>query len=286
MVFSILIANYNNGKYFKDCYNSIIAQTYKNWEVIIVDDCSNDNSVKIIKNLIGTDERFKLLENQQNKGCGFTKRKCVEYANGKLCGFLDPDDALMTSAIEEMVIAQRKNEHCVLIHSSLIFCNQNLVEEQEYILAKSVKVSDQFTNLDNAVTAFASFKRDFYNKSIGIDATLKRAVDQDLYLKMAETGPFYFLNRALYKYRLHDQGIAFNNKGKAFYCHIKVIHNAELRRNVNLESAVAPYLENYSAFEFEKRLNNPGFLWLKLKTLLKNEPMIFFRRIFFKSYKS
>ena len=46
--FSILIANYNNGKFFKDCYDSIIAQTYKDWEVVIVDDRSTDDSVAII----------------------------------------------------------------------------------------------------------------------------------------------------------------------------------------------------------------------------------------------
>ncbi len=49
MLFSILIANYNNGHFFKDCYQSIIAQTYANWEAIIVDDCSSDDSVTVIK---------------------------------------------------------------------------------------------------------------------------------------------------------------------------------------------------------------------------------------------
>ncbi len=49
---SLLVANYNNGRYFKDCYDSIVSQTYENWEVIIVDDASTDNSVDIIKKLI------------------------------------------------------------------------------------------------------------------------------------------------------------------------------------------------------------------------------------------
>ena len=53
--FSILIANYNNGKYFKECYHSLINQTYENWEVIIIDDASTDNSVEIIESLIKDD---------------------------------------------------------------------------------------------------------------------------------------------------------------------------------------------------------------------------------------
>lgn len=83
-LFSLLIANYNNGKFFQDCYNSIMAQTYSNWEVIIVDDASTDNSVAIIKKIIGDDTRFKVYENPENKGCGFTKRKCAELATGEL----------------------------------------------------------------------------------------------------------------------------------------------------------------------------------------------------------
>ena len=49
MTFSILIANYNNGKYFEDCYKSILLQNYENWEAVIVDDASTDNSIEIIK---------------------------------------------------------------------------------------------------------------------------------------------------------------------------------------------------------------------------------------------
>ena len=61
MLFSILIANYNNGHFFNDCFQSIINQTYQNFEVIVVDDGSTDDSVNIIKQLIISDKRFKLL---------------------------------------------------------------------------------------------------------------------------------------------------------------------------------------------------------------------------------
>ena len=80
-------SQYNNGKYFEDCYKSIMAQTYQNWEVIIVDDGSTDDSVGMMKKIIGDDARFKIEINQENKGCGFTKRRCVELAKGEICGF-------------------------------------------------------------------------------------------------------------------------------------------------------------------------------------------------------
>ncbi|MDD3722635.1 MAG: glycosyltransferase family A protein [Lutibacter sp.] len=84
MLFSILIANYNNGHFFNDCYKSILAQTYNNWEVIIVDDCSTDDSVSVMKQIIGDDMRFRAYFNTENKGCGFSKNKCVKLAVGEV----------------------------------------------------------------------------------------------------------------------------------------------------------------------------------------------------------
>ncbi|MFP3541126.1 glycosyltransferase family 2 protein, partial [Pseudomonas sp. SIMBA_044] len=86
MIFSILIDNYNNGKFFKQCYDSIISQKYIDWEVIILDDCSTDNSLELINALIKNDCRFKLFENEINSGVGVTKSKLIELANGDICG--------------------------------------------------------------------------------------------------------------------------------------------------------------------------------------------------------
>ena len=107
MLFSILVANYNNGHFFQDCYQSILSQTYTNWEVIIVDDCSTDESVSVIKQIIGVDDRFKLIENTKNYGCGYTKNKCVQNAKGDILGFLDPDDSSQPILINQYNLIDR-----------------------------------------------------------------------------------------------------------------------------------------------------------------------------------
>ncbi len=91
MFFSILIAHYNNYDYFLDCYKSILAQTYKNFEVVIVDDCSTDDSLEKIRLLVSEDARFNIYRNETNKGVGFTKKTCVERTSGDVCAILDPD---------------------------------------------------------------------------------------------------------------------------------------------------------------------------------------------------
>ena len=88
-LFSVLITNYNNGRYLQEAIDSVLAQTYTNWEIILVDDKSTDNSFEIYEKY-KDDGRFKIYYNEVNMGCGYTKHRCAELASGELCGFLDP----------------------------------------------------------------------------------------------------------------------------------------------------------------------------------------------------
>jgi len=235
-LFSILIANYNNGKFFQDCYNSIMAQTYSHWEVIIVDDASTDNSVAIIKKIIGEDTRFKVYENPENKGCGFTKRKCAELATGELCAFLDPDDAITTEALELMVAEHEKHPEASLIYSNLYFCDLYLNIQYER-KSKIIENSDAyFFDFEGNVSAFLSFKKEFYSKTEGINSYLQRAVDRDLLFILYEVGPAILLDKSFYKYRIHNNGISTNqNEDKAYFWFWVTIIDAAKRRNVNIE---------------------------------------------------
>lgn len=236
MKFSLLIANYNNGNFFEDCYQSIISQTYNNWECIIVDDCSTDDSLKIISGRIGEDARFKIYKNGENKGCGYTKRKCAELANGEICGFLDPDDEITTNALELMVKTHIQNPSVALIHSKAIRWDENKKIISKYKRGKNVIRRDDFLNLDGEIFVFASYKNSFYKKTEGINSFLKRAVDMDLYLKLYEVGPTYFLDEFLYHYRIHSGGISTTqNVRKAEYWRWFVNMKAAERRGINLE---------------------------------------------------
>jgi glycosyltransferase involved in cell wall biosynthesis len=278
--FSILIANYNNGKYFSDCYDSIIAQTYKDWEAIIVDDKSTDNSIDLISSLIKDDQRFKLFRNEINKGCGFTKRRCAELATGGICCFLDPDDSITQDALEAMVDAHTKHPEVSLVHSKFYFCDEKLNRTSLHHLAGNVITDNRFTNLDAKVTPFAAFKSAAYEQTGGIDQNLLRAVDQDLYLKLSEKGPFFFINKALYNYRVHRGGIATANTDKAFYWYLKVIAKAEERRGVNLENELSDYLNRTAPGNLALNLSNPRYLLLALLKAFKKNPFLFFKRLF------
>ncbi|MEO9145228.1 MAG: glycosyltransferase family 2 protein [Ginsengibacter sp.] len=280
MLFSILIANYNNGKYFKDCYNSIISQTYEDWEAIIVDDRSTDNSIELITSIIKDDFRFKLITNDENKGCGFTKRRCAELGNGEIAGFLDPDDTITSDALAQMIQAHKNHPEVCLVHSSFYYCNELLERTSVFDRAQSVEVNNRFINQHASVTAFSTFKMTFYNLTSGIDPTFLRAVDQDLYLKLSEKGPFHFIDRPLYNYRIHNKGISTSKVDQAFYWYLKVIMRAEERRKVNLEDEVAELLNRTNPRNIEINLANPRYLILAMMKEFKKKPGRFIKKLF------
>tara|TARA_B100001287_G_scaffold144355_1_gene121384 strand:+ start:15914 stop:16873 length:960 start_codon:yes stop_codon:yes gene_type:complete len=100
---SIIIPNYNKSEYLVDTINSVKSQTYQNWECIIVDDFSNDNSVEIIVNEIKNDDRFTLLKNKSNKGGGFTRNLGIKKSSGEYILFLDSDDFLSNNCFENRI---------------------------------------------------------------------------------------------------------------------------------------------------------------------------------------
>ncbi|WP_035141633.1 glycosyltransferase family 2 protein [Flavobacterium daejeonense] len=246
--FSILIANYNNGHFFKDCYDSIIAQTYTNWEVIIVDDASTDNSLELIKTQIGDDPRFVLVQNDQNGGCGYTKKRCAELATGELCGFLDPDDALMPEAVQVMVKEHQLDINVSMVYSNYYSCDEKLKPKYIY---KGTSISGlSCLEFGNSITHFVSFKSKNYKASEGINPDLRRAVDQDLYYKLEEQGAIKYLDSITYKYRIHKGGISTNNNSaKAFANHMFVIFLACKRRNLRYEDIIPIYYKKYCNIE-------------------------------------
>ena len=248
MKFSILIANYNNGKYFADCYHSIIAQTYKNWGAIIVDDGSTDDSVSLIEKLIAEDSRFKLIINNENRGCGFSKKKTLEFATGEICGFLDPDDAISNDALE-LSIKEYENEKIIATYSKITFCDAKLKPVEDFKKIKKFINDEYFFNCPIQMNAFFSFRKNAYDITSGINPDLKSAVDQDLYLKILEVGDVVFIEKNLYFYRRYSGGISQeSSKNSAKENFAKVIFDTMKRRNLKkINGKIVP--ESYPGSE-------------------------------------
>lgn len=254
--FSILIAHYNNWLYFQDCYQSILNQTYKNFEIVIVDDCSSDGSYDKLLELSQKDCNIKLFRNDVNSKVGFTKRRCVNEAKGDICGFLDPDDMINHNAIEESVSAYQNND-CVATYSRIKLIDKEGTITGDFKYTRSIKQNQKtFFNINFEIAHFFTFKKDAYEKTEGIQNDLIISEDQDLYLKMYEIGNILFINKPLYLYRIHDNGIS-QNKGKTEQQKDNwniVLKNTCNRRNIDrLYNKKVNEIKDFPSFIFKKQ---------------------------------
>lgn len=254
--FSFLIAHYNNYEYFIDCYESIAKQTYTDFEMIIVDDYSYEESYEKIKELVKNDPKVKLYRNPSNRGVGYTKRRCAELASGEILGFVDPDDAITKDALE-IILKHYSSDKITAVYSQFSICDKNLNIEKVFYKSRQTQHNDPyFFNVFLKVSHFFTFRKSAYEKTSGINANLSSAVDQDLYLKLYETGHFKFVEKPLYLYRIHEKGVsqAKNKKAKLFYNWNKVILEALKRREIQqLYGKKINEIPNLSSFIYQKQ---------------------------------
>lgn len=213
---------------------SVRQQTYTNWEIVLVDDSSTDNSHELYVDL-EKDERIHVYHNEQNMGCGYTKRKCIEMAHGDFCGFLDPDDELYSSAINSMVAVHNANKDVSVVYSRCKECDiktNEIVGENSLLVLQENETFFDYRNY--GAMHFTTFKKAFYDKTEGIASEIKAGVDQDLNFKIEEVGKIYVLNEYTYKYYVNnDNSISASNKlPELFFWNIYVRYQTCLRRNL------------------------------------------------------
>lgn len=100
---SIITPSYNSSKYISQTIESVLAQTYQDWEMIIVDDKSIDNSVEIIKKYLSQDNRIKLHILENNSGASIARNTAIDFAQGRFIAFLDSDDLWLPQKLEKQI---------------------------------------------------------------------------------------------------------------------------------------------------------------------------------------
>lgn len=116
---SVVTPSYNCANYIVDTIKSVQKQTYRDWEMLITDDCSDDNSVELIKEIAASDSRIKLFILEKNSGAGVARNNSIKHANGKYIAFLDSDDLWLPNKLE-CQIAFMEEKKCSLSYTSYL----------------------------------------------------------------------------------------------------------------------------------------------------------------------
>lgn len=107
---SIITPSYNSSKFIAKTIESVLAQTYENWEMIIIDDCSHDSTNEIIEEYIKKDSRVKLIKLERNSGPAVARNRAIEEANGRYIAFLDADDLWLPQKLEKQIKFMSDND--------------------------------------------------------------------------------------------------------------------------------------------------------------------------------
>jgi teichuronic acid biosynthesis glycosyltransferase TuaG len=208
---SVIIPVYNGENFIKEAIDSVIAQTYKNIEIIVVDDGSTDGTYQVISEYIQFQNIFFLQhENSANLGVSKTRKFGIENSRGKYVSFLDADDFFFPNKIELQVQIMEEKSSLVLCHSSVQYQSENnLVFPHDYVFSKSNK-QYQFLDLDNYLTINPIFNSSVLVKKellIEINFSMPQLFqfeDWITWILLAEKGSFYYISEELAAYRYHD----------------------------------------------------------------------------------
>ncbi|WP_282043178.1 glycosyltransferase [Winogradskyella flava] len=154
---SIIIPNYNHEIYLEERLDSINKQTFKNWEAIIIDDASTDNSINLIENYLKKYPKFRVkyfIKNQTNSGSGYKSwQKGIALSNSKYIWIAETDDYCESNFLEELVSALEENSDAILA-----FSGSNYVDEKGNILYNSLKRTKKLESEKNTYTLISGDK--------------------------------------------------------------------------------------------------------------------------------
>jgi glycosyltransferase involved in cell wall biosynthesis len=117
---SIITPSYNSEKFIEATIWSVINQTYSNWELIIVDDCSTDLSCELIESFVQDDNRIKLITHKENLGAGRARNRAIKEAKGDYIAFLDADDLWEPQKLETQLVFMKANSATICFSSYML----------------------------------------------------------------------------------------------------------------------------------------------------------------------
>ncbi len=107
---SIIMPSYNTASFISESIRSVLAQSYKDWELIIVDDCSSDDTDEVVKPFL-SDERIRYLKNEKNSGAAVSRNRALREAKGRWIAFLDSDDLWLPEKLQKQIQFMEKNSY-------------------------------------------------------------------------------------------------------------------------------------------------------------------------------
>ncbi|MDN3671940.1 glycosyltransferase family 2 protein [Flavobacterium branchiarum] len=213
---SIIIATYNRAHLILETLESVCNQTYTNWECIIVDDGSTDNTEKIVNDLVSNDSRFKFLNrpSERPKGPNAARNFGIENSTGEYVLSLDSDDWILPEHLELKVEVFKKDHTIDGVLSKTIMVDSNKViikKEERTRLTKNI-LEDFISLRVSWYMHDIMWRKSFFENKVLYDEQLLKMLDRDFHIRrLSEEPVLAFIDEYLSLYRIHENSNSSNN---------------------------------------------------------------------------
>ena len=279
---SVLMTAFNRQNYIAEAIESVLASTYVNFELIIVDDCSNDNTVNIANEYAVKDNRVKVYVNEKNLGQFKNRNKAASLAKGKYIKYLDSDDTILDFGLAYCVENMEKFPEAGLG----MYTEPNSINEEPYCMYSEAIIREHFfikQKLSIGPTG-TIINREMFEKFGYFDGQFGVPSDMFFNIKFASTSPIVMLPKMFVYYRRHD-GQEINNQMD--YLHFGYLYQKELFTKVELPllnkeitylykklqkrhavNLIKYFINTKSIGKTNKVIHKTEFSWLKIITSL------------------
>jgi glycosyltransferase involved in cell wall biosynthesis len=215
---SVLIPSYNHEKYLSETIESVLDQSFKDFELIILDDFSRDNSRAIIENYQRKDKRIKAYFHKKNMGMASTINDLLSKASGKYVAYLDSDDLWDKLKLERQLAVLEKNDSLVVYSEGEIIDGNGVPTGQTFTQTawgsnkkKSGRIFEELL-FENFIFQSSIIHKRNIEKNIQFDEKLKYINDYKFWVDLAKKHQFFFIKTPLAKYRVHGKNTLFADK--------------------------------------------------------------------------
>lgn len=216
---SIIIPTYNSSRFIKRTIGSVLTQTFRDWELIIVDDCSKDNTELAVREFAKFDKRIKFFKTNENSGGPATPKNLgVEKAEGEYVAFLDHDDEWFPEKLEKQLRVFQNSKDDNL---GLVSCGANLINKKKKKFGvynpKNIKIGFPEILLRNPIYSNSSVL--IKKKVIDIvgerDEKMRYSEDWDMWIRICKNNfKINFIDKPLFNYHFHDSNVTKATKDK------------------------------------------------------------------------
>lgn len=264
---TVLMSCYNAARWLDEAINSVLSQTFRDFEFIIIDDGSEDETLNIIQRVAEQDPRIVMVA-KQNSGLADSLNVGIHKARGKWIARIDADDICETTRLEKQLAVVLANPALVFIGSGLKEINEKGCVELTYSYPTSheLLVRNLISQRKFPPHSSAFFSTKIVRDIGGYRPRIRRSQDADLWLRLSEVGEIACLDEPLVRIRKHTNQISHDDSGKRQAINGRIVLTSYYIRQlgapdpVNLDQAsfesfcewITMKLENEKAFEIEK----------------------------------